>query len=119
MNDAIQPIGTIHISPCSVDARRRQAQPSLVQARHVALIPIPRDLQLAPASHPNTSMTNLPPDFVPVDFEFEFLRRDRDGNPYIMVNPVNDLSDPSMVSVRIPINNPPSQLLPMQLAKSE
>lgn len=82
----------------------------------------PRDLQLVTrgrSSSPNTFMTNLPADFVPVDFEFEFLRRDRDGNPYIMVNPVNDLSDPSMVSIRIPINNPPSQLLPMQLAKSE
>lgn len=64
-------------------------------------------------------MDTPPSGFVPVDFDFEFVRRDRDGNPYIMVNPVNDMTDPSLITLRIPINNPPSQLLPMQVAKRE
>lgn len=67
----------------------------------------------------SSPMDGLPQDFVPIDFDFEHVRRDRDGNPYIVVNPVKDPTDPSLITLRIPINNTPSQLLPMHVAKRE
>lgn len=64
-------------------------------------------------------MDKLSADFVFADFAFEFARPDSDCQPYIQIHPADAVDDLARVSIKIPINNAPIQVVPLQSVKRE
>lgn len=66
----------------------------------------------------NSAMDKLSTDFVFADFTFELACPDSDCRPYIQIHPADSVDDPNRITIKIPINNTPEQVVPLSSVKS-